>query len=86
VAVAKIKNDLKYNTIKKGDQGHAISEQKRQAVSLMVQAGLGSFTGMCGMNEIVKIQTFLEPEYQIKIFSKDAFNDIIYQGTVFSVN
>jgi len=39
------------------------------------------------MNEIVKIQTYLEQhKYQIKIFSKDAFNDIIYQGIDFIVN
>jgi len=52
--------------VKNGDQGHETSLQKRRAVWLMIQAGLGSFTGMSGMNDIVKIQTSIKSRFSQK--------------------
>jgi len=69
-----------YQTVKNGDQGRKTSEQKKRAEWLMTQSGLGDWKDLCGLDQVAKIQTFLEPHYQIKIFSKDAFNDLIYKG------
>lgn len=57
------------------------------AKDLMAKAGLEKFQGGCGVPEIAKIQNVLEPEgYQIKVFSKDQFNDLIYKGMVYDKN
>jgi len=80
VAIAKLDNDPMYQSIRHGDQGHKTSEQKRRAGWLMTQSGLGDWKDLCGLDQVAKIQAFLEPNYQIKIFSKDAFNDLIYKG------
>jgi len=80
VAIAKLDNDPKYQVIKNGDMGFKTSEQKRRAEWLMTQSGLDGWKDLCGLDQVAKIQAFLEPHYQIKIFSKDAFNDLIYKG------
>jgi len=49
----------------------------------MTGSGLGGWKEACGLDEVAKIQAFLVPEYQIKIYDKDAFNRLIYKGTCF---
>jgi len=80
VSIASLDKDPKYKTVSKGDQGWETSEQKRRAKKLMEQSGLGDWKEACGLDQVAKIQAFLEPNYQIKIFSKDSFNSIIYKG------
>jgi len=46
----------------------------------MTQAELGDWDALCGLDKVAKIQKFLEPNYQIKIYSKDSFNALIYKG------
>jgi len=81
VAITRLEDDPKYKTIKNGDMGCKTSEQKRRAVELMTGCGLGGWKEACGLDEVAKIQAFLTPEYQIKIYDKDAFNGLIYKGT-----
>jgi len=70
----------KVATIKKGDQGYQTSEQKRLAEQLMTDVGLGNLMGPCGLDEVVKIQELLGVDYQIKIFARDALNDLVFKG------
>uniref|UniRef100_A0A915I0Z3 Uncharacterized protein n=1 Tax=Romanomermis culicivorax TaxID=13658 RepID=A0A915I0Z3_ROMCU len=71
-------NDARTKTMKQGDMDRKTLQQKL-AKKLMADAGLGDFKGQCGIEEAKKIQKFLVPNYQMKIFSKDHFNALIYQ-------
>ena len=48
----------------------------------MRNAGLGDHQGPCGIEELKKIQAFLEPEYQIKVFSAASLNFMIFKGPI----
>ena len=54
--------------------------QRDRARELMQQAGLRNHQGSCGLAELEKLQGVLAPAYQIKIFSKDHCNTIIFKG------
>uniref|UniRef100_A0A915KBF4 DNA-directed DNA polymerase n=1 Tax=Romanomermis culicivorax TaxID=13658 RepID=A0A915KBF4_ROMCU len=45
----------------------------------MIQAGLANYQGSCGFYHWEKLQTVLLPNYQIKIFSKEQFKDLIFR-------
>jgi hypothetical protein len=54
--------------------------QKRMAIELMENCGLGNHQGQCGLKEMQKFQDYLAPEYQIKVFSAAAMNFLVFQG------
>src|SRR3569832_98842 len=56
------------------------------AKGLMSMAGLDDHLGVCGLQEIKAIQQAIQPRYQIKVYSKDTFNYLVYQGDVVSDN
>jgi len=51
------------------------------ATQLMDDAGLANHQGLCGLDEIEKIQRILTTEYQIKVYSKEHMDAMIYKGT-----
>ena len=78
VATAKIEKDLKWNSIRQGDHRRNHVQTKR-AKALMEKAGLQNHSGPCGISELTKIQDILT-DYQIRIFSKEHFGMIIFEG------
>uniref|UniRef100_A0A915KFT0 Uncharacterized protein n=1 Tax=Romanomermis culicivorax TaxID=13658 RepID=A0A915KFT0_ROMCU len=48
----------------------------------MTQAGLANHQGPCSFHQWGKLQTVLLPDYQIKIFSKERFKDLIFRGSM----
>jgi len=53
----------------------------------MTQSGLADWKQPCGLDEITKIQSFLEQHsFQIKIYDKDLFNQLLYKGKVVLIN
>jgi len=71
-------NEKRWNRIRKGDNKR-YKDQRGDAEELMKVAGLENFDGPCGIPEIKAIQKILDG-YQIKIFSCDLGNEIMYQG------
>lgn len=66
------------DTIVRGDALRC-TMQRRLAMELMGQAGLGAHTDPCGMAEFEKIQAVI-PGYQIKIFDSGNLKELLYQG------
>uniref|UniRef100_A0A915J646 Uncharacterized protein n=1 Tax=Romanomermis culicivorax TaxID=13658 RepID=A0A915J646_ROMCU len=79
VACAYVDNDPHLNTIRK-PRNTPNTMQKRLATQLMVMAGLGDLATGCGYSELEKLQTALSPDYQIKVWCKEDFNDLFYEG------
>uniref|UniRef100_A0A915JU04 Uncharacterized protein n=1 Tax=Romanomermis culicivorax TaxID=13658 RepID=A0A915JU04_ROMCU len=46
----------------------------------MTQAGLANHQVSCGFHQWEKQQAVLLPYYQIKIFSKEGYKDLIFSG------
>uniref|UniRef100_A0A915HV09 Uncharacterized protein n=1 Tax=Romanomermis culicivorax TaxID=13658 RepID=A0A915HV09_ROMCU len=62
-------------------EGGSHSLQTQRARDLMTRAGLQNHTGPGGIQELEIIQRTLH-EYKIKVFSKDVYGAIIYEGNV----
>jgi len=71
----------KWNRIRYGETKR-YTQQKDDAEALMKLAGLQHHNGPCGIPEIKAIQNVLT-DYQIKIFSCDLGNKIMFQGIMF---
>jgi hypothetical protein len=87
VARARLNKDTDKSTwgsVRKGDQPAKRNYlQTTLAKELMAKAGLENFQDLCGIPELKKLQDVLSPDgYQLKVFSKDIFNDIFYKGEV----
>lgn len=76
-AKANIDNDPQYVTICRGDKQKG-TLQKRLAEKLMQDAGLGTLTGPCQLDQYKAIQVILSPTYRIKIF--DCREELIFKG------
>uniref|UniRef100_A0A915JZ58 OTU domain-containing protein n=1 Tax=Romanomermis culicivorax TaxID=13658 RepID=A0A915JZ58_ROMCU len=70
--------EYQWNTIRTKNP-HPRSLQTRKAHELMVRAGLQNHKGPCGIQELNMIQDII-PEYRIKVFSKDAYCAMIFEG------
>uniref|UniRef100_A0A915KGB3 Uncharacterized protein n=1 Tax=Romanomermis culicivorax TaxID=13658 RepID=A0A915KGB3_ROMCU len=46
----------------------------------MTEAGLTNYKGSCSFHQWEQLRTVLLPDYQIKIFSKELFKDLIFRG------
>jgi len=75
VAKARLESHPKWDAIRKGR-----NLQEKLAKEIMADAGLTGHVGMCGLSEVEKIQQSLLPEYQIKVYSKDHMDALIYKG------
>jgi hypothetical protein len=78
---AEIDEDPQYNTIKRGDRNRN-TLQKRLAQQLMEEAGLGDHQGPCGLDDLKLLQNVLEPDYQVKVFSKELCGGLYFKGEV----
>ena len=56
--------------------------QRDMARQLMADCGLGDHGGPCGIAEFKQIQSFLAPNYQLKIFSQSVCDNLIFVGEV----
>lgn len=80
-AIARIDND-RYQTVRKGDRDRNTLQRER-ATQLMEKAGLKDHKGSCGPQEWTAIQMAIGPDkYQLKIFDRDLFNAIVYEGPI----
>jgi hypothetical protein len=79
-AKARIEQD-RYEIVRLGDRNrHTL--QRDRARALMTQAGLANHKGPCGRDEWTALQSALGyGRYQLKIFDKDTFSSLIYQGS-----
>uniref|UniRef100_A0A915K1U8 Uncharacterized protein n=1 Tax=Romanomermis culicivorax TaxID=13658 RepID=A0A915K1U8_ROMCU len=68
----------KWQSIQKFDKTHVL--QTKIAKEFMTLTGLTNYQGSCGFHQWEKLQTVLLPNYQIKIFSKEQFKDLIFRG------
>ena len=81
VAIEEKQKGPHWNNIR---QGREI--QGDLAKGLMSMAGLDDHLGVCGLQEIKAIQQAIQPRYQIKVYSKETFNNLVFQGDVVSDN
>jgi len=75
VAKARLESHPKWSAIRQG-----CKIQTKLAKEIMADAGLTGHVGMFGLPEVDKIQQSLLPEYQIKVYSKDHMDALIYKG------
>ncbi len=71
-----------WQRLRRKGKPNANSLQRRMAIQLMEEAGLEDHQGGCGEKEIRKLQTVLEPEFQIKVFSSLCCNFLTFQGNI----
>ena len=74
----KKENPNEWNRIRKGDH-YRKTFQKTRALSLIKDAGLKNHSGPCGNNELNKLQQAMDG-YQIKVFSKNLYASLMFQG------
>jgi len=80
VAKAIIDNDVHVQTIKFPDPRAKNPLQATRANQLMKDAGLQGHVGGCGIPELQKLQAFLTPGYQIKVWCMEKFDKLIFEG------
>uniref|UniRef100_A0A915IHY8 Uncharacterized protein n=1 Tax=Romanomermis culicivorax TaxID=13658 RepID=A0A915IHY8_ROMCU len=79
LAKARIDKDPHLDTIKRGESSRKTLQQEL-AKKLQKDVGLEHFDQACRLDEVQKFQDYLTPDYQIKIYSKDHYNGLIYKG------
>uniref|UniRef100_A0A915IAW3 Uncharacterized protein n=1 Tax=Romanomermis culicivorax TaxID=13658 RepID=A0A915IAW3_ROMCU len=71
----------KWENIRKSNKRNVL--QTKVAKELMTEAGLANHQGPCGFKEWPKFQAIMSG-YQIKVFSKERYKDLLYKGKFFT--